>query len=180
MSSFHKANRAGKEGELMWEDYLKEKGHNVLRSDDVRNGVNLYWDLEIDSGTRFEVKYDLSAYDYYYKRPEQTCPNLFIECWSKTRNEPSGLYSSLGEADIFVYIMKHTDEEGRHLGNYAYSFWLEPFLVWVETQDKMKGFKRVPCSNKGDNNAEGWLVEEELVNENKIHNGYINKIELGK
>lgn len=158
----------------MWEDYLTNRNHTVLRSDDVRGRQLLFWDLEIGDGTRFEVKYDQKAWSYFHSKDWQKSPNLFLEFWSKTRNERCGLYSSLGEADIFVYIMKHIDDDGRHKGDYAHVFYLEPLLEWCEN----KGFRRAPCSVTGDDNAEGWLVPETAVSKDKLHNGYINRIVL--
>ena len=174
MSSFRNALSTGKEGERMWEDYLIRRKHSVLRSDDVKGEQLLFWDLEIDDGTRFEVKYDQKAWTYYHNKDHQPCPNLFLECWSTTRNEPCGLYSSIGEADIFVYIMKHVDAEGRHAGDYAHVFYLEPLVSWCETQS----FRKVPCSTSGDDNAVGWLAPEDVVVHERLHNGYINKVNL--
>ena len=174
MSNWVSAINNGKEGERMWEDYLVQRKHSVLRSDDVRGEQLLFWDLEIDDGTRFEVKYDQKAWLYYHNREGQECPNLFLECWSTTRNEPCGLYSGIGETDIFVYIMKHIDSTGRHVGDYAHVFYLEPLIFWCEG----KSFRKVPCSTTGDDNAEGWLAPENTVIDEKLHNGYINKVIL--
>lgn len=174
MSKFKGSLAHGKEGERLWEDYLVGRDHTVVRSDAIRGDDLMYWDLEIESGMRFEVKYDQKAWMYCHNRAWQQSPNLFLECWSTTRNERCGLYSSLGQADVFVYIMKHTDIDGRHLGDYAHVFYLEPLISWCED----KSFRRVPCSTSGDDNAEGWLAPENVVEDNKIHNGYISKIEL--
>lgn len=170
--TFKPALAHGREGERIFEDYLVLKNYSVINSDDQRNGSNLYWDLEIDDGTRFEVKYDQKAWLYYHSKEHQKCPNLFLEFWSKTRNQKCGVYSSLGEADIFVYIMKHIDEAGRHVGDYAHTFYLEPLILWCES----KKFRVVPCSTTGDDNAEGWLAPEWDVVKDSAINGYIKKI----
>jgi len=166
----------GKEGEMMFEDYLVSNNHTVINSDDQRQGKNLYWDLEIENGTRFEIKYDQKAWVYYHMKEHQHCPNLFLEHWSKTRGEKCGLYSSLGEADIFVYIMKNIDADGRHIGDYAHTFYLEPLIVWCEG----KKFRTAPCSTSGDDNAEGWLAPEWDIIADQAFNGYIKKITFDK
>lgn len=170
--SFKGAHRRGKEGEMMMTDYLESRNHTVINSDAQRAGKNLYWDLEIENGTRFEVKYDQRAWEYYHMKDYQKSPNLFLENWSKTREEKCGLYSSLGEADIFVYIMKELDAEGRHVRDYAHTFYLEPLIVWCEGRK----FRTVACNTTGDDNAEGWLAPESEVVKDKAINGYIRKI----
>lgn len=174
MSNWRGALNHGKEGEMMWEEYLKERNHTVLRSDDVRGKQLLFWDLEINDGTRFEVKYDQKAWLYYHSKEWQKSPNLFLEYWSTTRNERCGLYSSLGEADIFVYIMRHVDELGVYKGDYAYVFYIEPLIEWCEK----KKFRSARCSTSGDDNAKGWLVPETAVVEDKLHNGFISRVIL--
>jgi hypothetical protein len=175
-SNFKGALGYGKEGERMFEDYLVSRKHTVTNSDDQRAGKNLYWDLEIEDGTRFEVKYDQKAWMYFHMKDHQSSPNLFFEYWSKTRDEKCGLYSSLGEADIFVYIMKEIDKEGRHTGDYAHTFYLEPLILWCES----KKFRVVPCSTTGDNNAEGWLAPQSEVMKDRAINGYIKQIKFDR
>ena len=164
----------GKEGELMFEDYLVQNNHTVTHSDEQRDGKNLYWDLEIEDGTRFEIKYDHSAWTYCHMKEHQKCPNLFLEHWSTARNEKCGLYSSLGEADIFVYIIKKVDADGRHLMDYAHTFYIEPFILWCER----KNFKDVRCSVTGDDNARGWLAPEWDVIRDSAINGFIKTIKF--
>jgi len=178
-TSFKNKSREGDRGELLWESYLVSKGQTVIRSRDVKPpNKNLYWDLENQKKTRFEVKYDTSGYEYMHKR-KGTYPNLFIEWMSLTTGKRCGIYSSIGEADVFVYIFKKESSTGEHMGDYAHVFHLEDFAVWVDdSEGKRHGWKDVPCSVKGDNNARGWLVPEKEVLDNKHINGYIETRQL--
>lgn len=178
-SNFRKKIKEGDEGERLWENYLVSIGQSVVRSSDVKPpNKRLYWDLENQKNTRFEVKYDTSGYGYMHRRGGE-CPNLFIEWMSLTTGKKCGIYSSIGEADIFVYIFKKTSPEGENLGDYAHVFYLEDFAVWVDDSGgKRHGWKDVPCSVKGDNNARGWLVPEKVVLDNAHTNGHIQTISL--
>lgn len=174
MSNWKNALNNGKEGELLWKEYLELRNHDVIMSDDVRGNQLLFWDIETNDGTRFEVKYDQKAWPYYHSKDWQKSPNLFLEYWSTTRDEKCGMYSLLGNSDIFVYIMKYIDEHGVHKSNYAHVFYVEPLIEWCER----KMFKSARCSATGDDNAIGWLVPESDVVNDALHNGYINRVEL--
>ena len=184
--SFRNKIKEGDEGERLWEKHLVSMGQSVIRSSDVKPpNKRLYWDLEISESTadkhkntRFEVKYDTSGYEYMHRRGSEY-PNLFIEWMSLTTGKKCGIYSSIGEADIFVYIFKKTSPSGEHLGDYAHVFYLEDFAVWVDDiGGKRHGWKDVPCNVKGDNNARGWLVPEKVVLDTAHTNGHIKTISL--
>jgi len=63
---------------MMFEDYLVSNNHTVINSDDQRQGKNLYWDLEIENGTRFEIKYDQKAWVYYHMKEHQHCQTFSL------------------------------------------------------------------------------------------------------
>lgn len=175
-SNWIKKSKDGEIGERIVESFLAAEGHNVIRSEDVRQDGNLlYWDLQIDNGTRFEVKYDVSGYEYMHKYGRDN-PNLFIEWWSTTRNEKCGIFSSIGEADVFVYIFKETNRAGEFVKNYAHTFYLEDFAIWCN--DCRDSWKDVTCYLIGNENARGWLVNESVMLKNKHLNGYIKTIQF--
>lgn len=157
----------GDYGEKLWSDYLKTKGHADVYLSEKNSPV--YWDvlLVTDNETlTFEVKYDEQAYVWADKtnRP----PNLFLEYWSETRNEPCGVM--ILESDYLSYIVKSPE------GDISYLFKVDDLISHLKEASRTNKYRTVRNSLNGNNNVKGWAIPIQEITKKEY--GFIKQIKL--
>ena len=161
--------KIGDYGEELWVKHLRSKGYtNVFMSD---KDAPVYWDVMLaddDEVLTFEVKYDEKA--YYWAEKHGRSPNLFLEYWSESREQPCGIM--VLEADYLVYIMKRipcgTPE--------AYVFRVQELQSYLKKAAENSTYRVVKNSVNGNNNVKGWAAPVEAVAKSEC--GFVKQIKL--
>ena len=99
----------GNKGERIVADYFTNIGYEVTPAPDLK-----FYDYDLECNHyehsfTIEIKTDVSAFDYAKRRGEADNPRLFIEYYSDTNDEPSGIAASC--ATYYFYLLVTPDKD---------------------------------------------------------------------